>query len=728
MDELSGAVENIIFASDDGRFSVFRLKIHGQKSLATVTLPSAPPLAGQEVELKGTWVEHPRFGSQFKATHIKIAAPSSAEGIERFLASGVITGVGKAMAKRLVKKFGVETLDVIEHEPSRLREIPGIGKKTAKKIHDSYAEQSELRDIMLWLESHGVSGTFAGRIYQKYGSFSINVLEQEPYRLASEVTGIGFLTADRIALAMDIEPDDEHRIAAGVNFTLESVASYGHVCVPAPLLMQKAAALLRVSVEMVRYVMRKMVSDSRLFFTVANGETLIYPHYLYMAETETARLLNEINKKAEVFDVDAPEALVEEWEKRDGIELAERQRDAIVGALKNGVFVLTGGPGTGKTTVVRGMLSVLERLGLTVELGAPTGRAAKRLAESTGREAQTVHRMLEAQGSTASHNDDDDDFASFARDEDAPLEADVIILDEVSMMDIVLMRHFLAAVPRGAHVIFVGDVDQLPAVGPGSVLKDILRSGVIPSVRLTEIFRQAEKSVIVMNAHAINGGRMPVCEMGSAFEFRDCPTDSDAAAEIVKLCTTELRANGVNVLRDVEVLSPMHRLECGVDNLNKLLQDALNPHREGVAEKRSGVTVFRVGDKVMQTKNNYQKHVFNGDVGFIDDIQDDGELVVSYDDGELMVNYKSGELIELVPAYAMSVHKSQGSEYPIIIMPLVMGHRIMMQRNLIYTAITRAKERVILVGDRRALELAVRNDKTRRRYTLLAERLTGNIE
>lgn len=727
MDELSGTVENIIFASDDGRFSVFRLKISGQKSLAPVTISSEPPLEGQEVELRGEWVQHPRFGHQFKATHIKVSAPSSAEGIERFLASGAVAGIGPAMAKRLVAKFGVETLYVIEHEPNRLKDVSGIGKKTAEKIHASYSEQSELREIMLWLETHGVSGTLAGRIYQKYSSFALDVLEREPYRLANEIAGIGFLTADRIAKSLDIGMEDSSRIAAGINFTLQSIASFGHVCIPLSRLIEKSSEILRVDMELIRDTVERLMSESRLFATEANGETLVYPRYLYVAETETARLLRRLNEKADVLDVEDPHFEVESFEKADGIKLAEGQREAIVGALTHGIFVLTGGPGTGKTTVVRGMLAVLERLGLLVKLGAPTGRAAKKLAESTGREALTVHRMLEAQGGTTDDGEEEG-FGSFARDEDAPIEGDVIILDEVSMMDIVLMRHFLAAVPEGAHVILVGDVDQLPAVGPGSVLKDILRSNVIPSVRLTEIFRQAEKSMIVMNAHAINSGRMPSCEAGSSFELRECGSPMEAANEIVRLCSYELPMQGIDVMRDVQVLSPMHRMDCGVDNLNRLLQEALNPKTAGKPERKSGTLTYRLGDKVMQTKNDYQKHVFNGDVGFVESLDDDGGILrVRYGE-DLTADYKASEMIELSPAYAMSVHKSQGSEYPVIIMPIVMAHRIMMQRNLIYTAITRARERVILIGERRALETAVRNDRTRRRYTLLAERLAGAID
>ena len=743
-EQLTGVVDSIIFAADNGRFSVLRLKPLQESGRVNVTLPSAPPLVGQQIELGGHWVTHPRFGQQFQATHMKVSAPTSAEGIERFLGSGVIDGLGPELARRIVRTFGDATLGIIEQSPHRLQEVPGIGKKTIEKIVTSYQEQSELRDLMLWLENHGLSGTFAARIFKQYGSFAIDVLENHPYRLAAEVAGIGFQTADAIAHSIGVERDDPARLVAGLDYTLSQTATNGHCCVPESYLAERAAQTLGVPAPAVRDALTKALETNVFASESVGGDVLVYPPLLYRAEKETAEKLLYLRDHAELIRVKDPAALVRKWEAGASLTLADGQRAAIEGALTSGIFVLTGGPGTGKTTVVRGMIDLLEKLGLSILLGAPTGRAAKRLSEATGRKAVTVHRMLEAQGGEG---------AMFAKDADDPLEADVIILDECSMMDIVLMNYFLAAVPEGSHIILVGDVDQLPAVGPGSVLKDILRSHVIPSVRLTDVFRQDEASRIVLNAHAINRGQLPrypeekqnmqplaavpptldaidlpqageMAARGNDFHFVQMPDAAATADAVVELCARVLPAHGYSPLGDVQVLSPMHRQECGVDNLNRRLQAALNPPSPAKSEYRGASTLFRLGDKVMQTKNNYTKHVFNGDIGYIRELEQD-HVTVQF--AEQKVDYERAELIELTLAYAMSVHKSQGSEYPVIVLPLVPGHHIMLQRNLLYTAVTRAKTLVILLGSKRALTTAVANDRTKKRYTLLAERLTHSL-
>ena len=718
-EELAGVVESVVFDSHDGRFSVFRLVPDGQQGRVSVTLNSPAPLVGQEVSLSGEWVEHPRFGTQFKAARLHVAAPTGEQGVLRFLSSGAIKGIGPAMAQRIVAKFGGEALEVIEREPHRLLSVPGIGKKTAEKIHDSYHEQSELKEIMLRLETYGVSGAYGARIYKKYGSFALDVLEQDPYRIAREVMGIGFRTADAIAMASGVDAESPMRISAGVRHVLDGVASFGHCYLPEERLVRDAAGTLGIDASLVLETVRDEIGEGQLFFESEGVQTLIYPPQLYDAETGTASALSYIAGHADDFAVDDPAMLARIWEREDGITLAKGQRQAVEAALRYGVFILTGGPGTGKTTVVRGMIGVLEMLGLTVRLGAPTGRAAKRLGEATGRKATTVHRMLEAQAA-------DDGRTVFMRDAETPIEADVIILDEVSMMDIVLMRHFLAAVPRGCHIILVGDVDQLPSVGPGTVLADILRSKVFPSVRLTDIFRQAGESLIVRNAHAVNAGRMPDFAAGGAFEFRELASEEATASAIVALCRDELPEQGIDPLHDVQVLSPMHRLPCGIDRLNHLLQSAMNPATPHELEITAGNFTYRAGDKVMQIRNDYEKNVFNGDVGFVVYVGAQG-ITVRYGPDHT-AEYKREEMNALQPAYAMSVHKSQGSEYPIVILPVVLGHRAMLQRNLIYTAITRAKERVILLGSRRALRVAVENDRTRRRFTLLAARLAGALE
>ena len=709
-EELAGVVDHIIFSADDGAFSVFRLRMDGQGK-CTVTVKGAAPLVGQEVRLVGSWVTHPRFGRQFQAARMHVSAPTSAGGIERFLASGTIDGIGPAMARRIVERFGAESLAIIERAPSRLKEVAGIGPKTVEKIVASYMRQSELRDIMLWLEEHGVSGTYAARIFKTYGSLAVEVMEKSPYRLAQEIDGIGFITADTIAIAAGWEKNSSARIAAGLSYELTQISSGGHCCIPEGMLADRAAQRLGVTRSEVMEVIGREVKMSRLYAVDEMGERLIYAPQLYKAEEETARLLRMLQQRAEHIFVDDAGALVSAWETDHAVSLASAQREAVIASLEHGVLVLTGGPGTGKTTVVRSIIDILGAQGLEIMLAAPTGRAAKRLAEATGYPAATVHRMLEAQGR-------EDGEMRFARDAETQLEADVIIVDEVSMMDIVLMQHLLTAVLPGAHVILVGDVDQLPAVGPGSVLKDILRSGVIPSVRLTEIFRQNNTGTIVLNAHAINAGRVPSFTEAD-FSFVSAVSSEDAAAQIVSICTRLLRAG--TDLMDMQVLSPMRREACGVDMLNRSLQTALNPP----ATDQPEAVGFRLGDKVMQTRNDYTKNVFNGDIGRIRRI-DSEHLIVAYAE-DMEVSYTRDEFGALTLAYAMSVHKSQGSEYDIIVLPIVRAHHIMLQRNLLYTAVTRAKKGVILIGERTALFSAVSNDRTRRRYTLLAERLAEKI-
>lgn len=720
MEKICGTVDTIIFASQDNRFTVLKLSPEKLSTQITVTLNGIAPLIGQLLEIEGEWVKHPKFGQQFKATTYKTVAPTEISGIEKFLASGAINGIGPAMAKKIIAEFGEKTLEIIAKSPNELLKVPGIGKKTAEKISTSYLEQSELTEIMVWLENHGISNTYAGKIFAKYGSFAIDIMEKDIYRLFQDIEGIGFLTADKLAFNLGIQRDDKRRIISGIDYALMQLCNNGHCCIPEMALVDKTAKILQVNNQIIFTILKERIDNGSLNTEVVGGETLIYPPYLYYAEKKVAMRLLQLQQATEPLSEDNLSLFIKVWEKDNQIQLAQKQKEAIKACLHHGVLVLTGGPGTGKTTVIKGILSILKAQGLKIRLAAPTGRAAKRLSETTGQKALTIHRLLEANNLAQ----DDNLQLGFSKDIDDQLDADVIILDEVSMVDIVLMHHFLNAVPDGCRIILVGDTDQLPAVGPGSVLKDIIRSQKIPAIRLDEIFRQAQTSMIIQNAHIINAGRLPdLRKQYSDFVFYELNDDTSITQKILDLCTKDLPHEGFDVLKDVQVLSPMHRFLCGVENLNLMLQEQLNPKKNQDELKYSSQT-FRVGDKVMHIRNNYQKNVFNGDIGFIQDINNE-KLTVDYFDH--IVTYEKNELNELTLAYASSVHKSQGSEYKVVIIPLSTSHYIMLQRNLLYTAITRAKQKVIIIGSKKALMTAIQSNRTQKRYTLLAERLAHKL-
>ena len=720
MEKICGTVDTIIFASQDNRFTVLKLSPEKLSTQITVTLNGIAPLIGQLLEIEGEWVKHPKFGQQFKAMTYKTVAPTEISGIEKFLASGAINGIGPAMAKKIVAEFGEKTLEIIAKSPNELLKVPGIGKKTAEKISTSYLEQSELTEIMVWLENHGISNTYAGKIFAKYGSFAIDIMEKDIYRLFQDIEGIGFLTADKLAFNLGIQREDKRRIISGIDYALMQLCNNGHCCIPEMALVDKTAKILQVNNQIIFTILKERIDNGSLNTEVVGGETLIYPPYLYYAEKKVATRLLQLQQATEPLSEDNLSLFIKVWEKDNQIQLAQKQKEAIKACLHHGVLVLTGGPGTGKTTVIKGILSILKAQGLKIRLAAPTGRAAKRLSETTGQKALTIHRLLEANNLAQ----DDNLQLGFSKDIDDQLDADVIILDEVSMVDIVLMHHFLNAVPDGCRIILVGDTDQLPAVGPGSVLKDIIRSQKIPAIRLDEIFRQAQTSMIIQNAHIINAGRLPdLRKQYSDFVFYELNDDTSITQKILDLCTKDLPHEGFDVLKDVQVLSPMHRFLCGVENLNLMLQERLNPKKNQDELKYSSQT-FRVGDKVMHIRNNYQKNVFNGDIGFIQDINNE-KLTVDYFDH--IVTYEKNELNELTLAYASSVHKSQGSEYKVVIIPLSTSHYIMLQRNLLYTAITRAKQKVIIIGSKKALMTAIQSNRTQKRYTLLAERLAHKL-
>lgn len=720
MEKICGTVDTIIFASQDNRFTVLKLSPEKLSTQITVTLNGIAPLIGQLLEIEGEWVKHPKFGQQFKATTYKTVAPTEISGIEKFLASGAINGIGPAMAKKIVAEFGEKTLEIIAKSPNELLKVPSIGKKTAEKISTSYLEQSELTEIMVWLENHGISNTYAGKIFAKYGSFAIDIMEKDIYRLFQDIEGIGFLTADKLAFNLGIQREDKRRIISGIDYALMQLCNNGHCCIPEMALVDKTAKILQVNNQIIFTILKERIDIGSLNTEVVGGETLIYPPYLYYAEKKVATRLLQLQQATEPLSEDNLSLFIKVWEKDNQIQLAQKQKEAIKACLHHGVLVLTGGPGTGKTTVIKGILSILKAQGLKIRLAAPTGRAAKRLSETTGQKALTIHRLLEANNLAQ----DDNLQLGFSKDIDDQLDADVIILDEVSMVDIVLMHHFLNAVPDGCRIILVGDTDQLPAVGPGSVLKDIIRSQKVPAIRLDEIFRQAQTSMIIQNAHIINAGRLPdLRKQYSDFVFYELNDDTSITQKILDLCTKDLPHEGFDVLKDVQILSPMHRFLCGVENLNLMLQEQLNPKKNQDELKYSSQT-FRVGDKVMHIRNNYQKNVFNGDIGFIQDVNNE-KLTVDYFDH--IVTYEKNELNELTLAYASSVHKSQGSEYKVVIIPLSTSHYIMLQRNLLYTAITRAKQKVIIIGSKKALMTAIQSNRTQKRYTLLAERLAHKL-
>ena len=719
MEKLEGVVADIVYQSDDMMYSVLRVenKVLGKY---TVVYHGPAPYLGEHVSVEGDWIEHARFGQQFNAATLQVMQPTSAAGMERFLASGALPGVGPAIAARIVDYFGDSTMEVLDLYPERLAKVKGISAKRAVAIGEAYKALSGLRELMLFLENNGVSSGYAARLQAVYGNTAITRIKENPYALVNDVDGVGFKTADRIALSMGMDRDCSVRIQQGISYALISAASAGHTCVPEALLVNETARALCVERSAVQEIFNELVEEDRLRIEEVGGVRFIYPEYLYRAEVQTARRLLYLRDQAKPITRVNADDVIAAWEHEAGIHLAEEQRQAVYSSLEHGVFVLTGGPGTGKTTVVKGILNVLEKAGCRILLAAPTGRAARRLADSAGHPAQTVHRLLEYQPTGDGFN--------FGKNDEDPLDAEAIIIDEASMLDINLTYHLLKAVQGGCRLIFVGDVDQLPSVGAGSVLKDMIRSGKMPVVRLENVFRQADVSPIVSNAHKINHGQMPVFidEINSEFGLREF-VDENEAAEFVARTYAHLTRNGD--WRSVQVLSPMHKSPCGVQNLNKILQQYINPHSVAKAELSIPGNVLRVGDKVMQIRNNYEKDVFNGDIGRVYKIEGKTVTVLYPErpEGDF-VSYSQSECEDLQLAYAMSVHKSQGSEYPCVILLMVPSHYVMLQRNLLYTAVTRAKQRVLIVGSKRAVLTAVENDRTRRRYSLLAERLQEDQE
>ena len=691
-------------------------RIKTDDGIVTAVGPFSSATPGQAVRLTGSWVVHRSYGRQFKVEQMEIVAPATLKGIERYLGSGLIRGIGPVTAKRIVQHFKMDTLEVIESRPEALLEVPGIGPKRASQIARAAQEHKSIQKVMVFLQSHGVSPTYAVKIYKRYGDDAVAVVSQNPYQLADEIYGIGFKTADKIAREVGVDKDSPYRIDSGIKYWMAKAADDGHCYSEAEDVVREVAHELDVSEDLVKDGLVRLQRSSDIF---REGESSVWLGPFYHSERGVAQRLYELNH-GRMWQLESlSQEELDKAQAHTGLSLGAQQRNAIVRAFQCGVMVLTGGPGTGKTTTLKLMIDLFEARGLRVLLAAPTGRAAKRLSEASGRSAKTIHRLLEFEPG--------EEGWRFARGVSSPLECDVLVVDEMSMVDILLMHNMLKAVKPGTRLVLVGDVDQLPSVGPGNVLRDIIDSGAVETVVLDEVFRQAPGSMIVSNAHRINRGEFPHLRGARDFFFINEEDPEKVAEAVVHTVKSRLpRYLKCSPIHDIQVLSPMRRTVTGVDNLNMMLRDALNPPRQGVSELKYGATLFRRGDKVMQIRNNYERRVFNGDMGLIVRIDpEEGEVVVRYPEAEYDrdVTYLQDELDELVLSYCVSVHKSQGSEYPAVVVPVTTQHYVMLQRNLIYTAVTRAREVVVLVGTKRALAIGIRNASLLKRRTMLAERL-----
>jgi exodeoxyribonuclease V alpha subunit len=711
---LSGVIERVTFHNPENGFAVLRVQVTGRSGLVTVVghLPNA--LAGGYIEGRGGWIHDRDHGLQFKADDLHTTPPHTAQGIEKYLGSGLIKGIGPHFARKIVEVFGERTLAVIDESPSFLREVRGIGPRRIQRIRESWQEQKVVRAIMVFLQSHGVGTARAVRIYKTYGEQAIELVRANPYRLATDIWGVGFRTADELAARLGIDRASPLRARAALRYVLQQLSNEGHVGFPQAAVIDRTAELTQINREVVVAAVEDARAEEELVREPAGEEPWLYLKPLFLAEVGVARAIRNLREGEHPLPAIKADLALAWVEKKMGLELADTQRDAIRQAAISKLLVITGGPGVGKTTIVRGILEIFAAKGLRCALCAPTGRAAKRLSETTGREAKTIHRLLEF----------DPSFGGFQRERAKPLDLDLLVVDETSMVDVVLMNQLLRAIPQEACVVLVGDVDQLPSVGPGTVLRDIIASRSVPVARLTEIFRQAGQSWIVRAAHRVNQGVMPESAPAGQGDFY--LVEADTQESILDMLITLVRERiparfGLDPFRDVQVLTPMNRSVLGARHLNTRLQEVLNPPRQGPQIERFGWT-YRLGDKVLQTVNNYQKEVFNGDIGRLTAIDEvDQAVTVSYEGRA--VTYDFGELDELTLAYSLTIHKSQGSEYPAVVIPLHTQHYIMLQRNLLYTGITRGKKLVVLVGSRKALSVAVRRQDTARRYSALGRRL-----
>ncbi|MBI3014191.1 MAG: ATP-dependent RecD-like DNA helicase [Candidatus Tectomicrobia bacterium] len=733
MEFIQGAIERIVYRNEETLYTVARFRpdpdasgslfhtaaAQGAEALVTLVghLPALQP--GEALIVNGHWTTHPVYGRQFKVEGCQWSPPTSRAGIQQFLSSGLIQGIGPVMAKRLVDAFGLETLRIIEEEPARLHEVNGIGPQRAEAIALAWQKHQGVKSLMLFLQPHGATPSQIFRIHHAYGDSALAVLRENPYRLATEVRGSGFVTADRLAQKLGFPKDSPLRAESGLLYVLQEFGQEGHICAPYQQLVEKSCALLEISSKNVQEGLARAATHRHIVLeeikTAAGPVKAVYPRHLHAAEVRVAQKLKQLLSTPRISGSPVTDWDLQWIQDLLGIRFAPRQLEAVTRALGEKVLVITGGPGTGKTTLLHSVVRLYQRLGQRILLAAPTGRAAKRLAEATNEEARTIHRLLEFNPQQG----------GFQRGPTNRLKADVFVIDETSMVDLPLMDSLLQAIPDEATVIFIGDANQLPSVGPGNVLRDIIASERIPVVTLTEIFRQARGSLIVENAHRINQGELPFLPQGDQRESADFHFIHEADPDkilrlILDLCSEILpHKRGLHPIDDIQVLTPMHRGPLGTVNLNEQLQQRLNPSRND--DLPAGFP-FRLRDKVMQIRNNYQKEIFNGDIGRITAIDSErGEICVNFDQREVL--YESGELDELTPAYAVSIHKAQGSEYPGIIVPLTTQHFPLLQRNVIYTAVTRGKKLVILIGTTRALTIAIKSNQIQSRHTFLAQRL-----
>lgn len=709
---LTGRIERVTYSSDETNYAVCRVRTGRNPELVTVVGNIVSPLPGEVLEMAGQWINDPRYGPQFKVASYTSRTPASEFGIKKYLGSGLIKGIGPVMADRIVERFKDRSLDIIENDIQKLSNIEGIGKKRIDLIKKAWEEQKEIRNVMLFLSSHGVSSTYAAKIFKQYGNEAIQVVSENPYRLAEDIFGIGFATADKIAEQTGIERNSPERMEAAVLHTLAVLAEEGHVCYPFDELVRKVAQLINVEIQNAEYGV-KTAQDRKKIIIEPAGSLVFLARYFF-SEKGIASRLKRIGKSGKnLRKVNIDKAL--EWvQDQLTIQLAEKQKEAVKTALYEKILVITGGPGTGKTTIINAIIKIYNQLEPNIVLAAPTGRAAKKMSQATFMPAKTIHRLLRYSLKKR----------GFEKNEDNPLNCDILIVDEVSMVDTYLMHHLLKAVPDPSILILVGDVNQLPSVGAGNVLGDIIASGVFPVVQLDTIFRQARKSKIIVNAHRINNGYFPDISQDekSDFFFIEKEEPEEVVNVITELVLHRIEKKfGFDPVNDIQVLTPMHKGIVGSANLNYVLRNTLNPGKKGVEK---GISEFCEEDKVMQIRNNYDKSVFNGDIGRIAGIDFEARMVtIAF--GSREVEYDFSSLDEIVHAYAVSIHKAQGSEYPVVIVPVLTQHYILLQRNLIYTAVTRGRKLVVVVGSKKALAIAVNRADSEKRYTALQERLTN---